>query len=135
MAFAIFVGAGTFEFLTQIGRPTLPFPDGNRLVGISLWDAARGDVELRSAFDFMAWRDEVESIEDIGAFTTQLRNLVTGEGAGAPVTVAEISATAFMVTGVRPHLGRSLRAARIGGPVVDRPALGPVVRRVHCTDQ
>jgi hypothetical protein len=38
IAFAICAGAGTFEFLTQVGAPKLPFRGGDRLVALELVD-------------------------------------------------------------------------------------------------
>lgn len=34
IAFAIWVGAGAFEFVTQVLHPTLPLDGGDRIVGI-----------------------------------------------------------------------------------------------------
>lgn len=52
MAFAIWVGAGAFEFVAQVLHPTLPLEDDHRIVGIQNWDAARGRVERRVLHDF-----------------------------------------------------------------------------------
>ncbi|MEX1184531.1 MAG: hypothetical protein WEF86_15075, partial [Gemmatimonadota bacterium] len=57
MAFAIFAGAGTYEFLTQVVRPMLPLPDGDRIVGVRLWHAASSSVEEQASFDFARWRE------------------------------------------------------------------------------
>ena len=35
MAVAIAVGAGTFEIITRVTDPSLPLPDGDRMVGLS----------------------------------------------------------------------------------------------------
>ena len=40
MAFAIWIGAGVFELVTQVLRPTIPLPAGNSIVAIGIWDAA-----------------------------------------------------------------------------------------------
>jgi putative ABC transport system permease protein len=120
MSFAICVGAGTFELLTQAFQPTLPLPDGDRLVGIRNWDERTGRVEPRSLHDFEVWRTELDGVADVGAFRSLERNLITGEGAGEPIEVAEISASAFRVARVAPLLGRTLTAAdeQPGGPAV-----------------
>ncbi len=121
MAFAILVGASTFEFLNQIVHPTLPLDDGHRIVGIRVSDAETNRWEHRSLHDFAAWRKELESVQDLGAFRTLERNLITGRGRGAPVSVAEISASAFRVARVPPLLGRPLVEAD------ERPGAPPVV--------
>ncbi len=125
MAFAIFVGAGTFEFFTQVGRPNLPFPDGDRVVGLRLWDTALSRSESRASFDFSTWREELESITDMGVFGTAVRNLVSSASAGPPVTVAEISASGFTVTRIPPQLGRTLHEED------ERPGAPPVVVLGH----
>ena len=38
MAFGIAAGAAVFEFVTQFMHPTLPFRDGDRMIGISRRD-------------------------------------------------------------------------------------------------
>lgn len=38
LAFAIGAGAGTFESINRVIDPTLPLPDGERIVGLSYWD-------------------------------------------------------------------------------------------------
>ncbi|HEU4628596.1 MAG TPA: ABC transporter permease [Gemmatimonadaceae bacterium] len=111
MAFAIWVGAGTFEFVGQVLYPTLPLPGGDRIVGIQVWDAAEGRAQRQVAHDFVQWRAELRSVQELGAFRTLERNLITGEGRGEPVEVAEISASAFRLTRVPPLLGRALVAA------------------------
>jgi putative ABC transport system permease protein len=108
MAFAIWVGAGTFEFIAQVLRPTLPLDEGSRIVGIRNWDAAAGGTENRALHDFAAWRQELRTVGDLGAFRTLERNLITGAGEAEPVEVAEISASAFRLARVPPLLGRSL---------------------------
>jgi putative ABC transport system permease protein len=111
ISFAIAAGAGTFEFLTQLVHPTLLLDDGDRIVGIRLWDTASSSVEEQAAYDFARWREELESIEDLGAFRTLERNLTTESGLPEPVQVAEISASAFRVARVPPLKGRFLVAA------------------------
>ncbi|MEJ7812681.1 MAG: ABC transporter permease [Gemmatimonadaceae bacterium] len=108
MAFAIWVGAGTFELTTRLVRPTLPFHDGDRIVGIRTWDAAANRPEARVAHDFLTWRTELKTVRQLGAFRAIKRNLITGDGRGGePANIAEISASAFGMTGVPPLLGRS----------------------------
>ena len=109
LAFAIFVGAGMFEFLAQVAYPRVPLPDGDRIVGIRLWDTYDSDGESRVAWDFVRWQDEVRSLEHLGAYATVVRNLVTEDGPGTPIQMAEISASAFAMARVPPRLGRWLQ--------------------------
>jgi predicted permease len=108
MAFAIWIGASTFEIMTQAMAPSLPLPGGDRIVGPYLRDLASGEREPRALYDFVAWRGELRTIEDFGATRRVRRNLITDDGVGEPVEIAEISASAFRVTRVPPLLGRTL---------------------------
>src|SRR6187455_1368968 len=108
MAFAIWVGSATFEMATQIIRPTIPLPDGNRIVAIRNWDLAASRPEAHITDDFATWRQTLKSVTDLGAYRALERNLITSEGRGEPVEVAEITASAFRMTRVPPFLGRTL---------------------------
>ena len=109
IAFSIWMGAGTFELVTQVLRPTLPLPEGARVVGIRTWDAAANRAEEHVLHDVAVWREAAASLRDVGAFRTLERNLIVdARGAGEPVEVAEISASAFRVAGVPALLGRTL---------------------------
>lgn len=110
-AFAIAVAALAFEFLTQLVYPSLPVPGGDRIVALRMWDAAASRPERRVLHEFMLWRDELRSVDDIGIFSVIERNLRWQDVAGAPVRGAAISAAAFRVAGVPAQLGRTLVAA------------------------
>ena len=127
MAFALWVGAGTFEFVRQVVHPALPLDDGGRVVGILVMDAEAGGLERRLAADFVRWRGGLETIDHLGAFRTLERNLVTGDGTGVgePVEVAEMTASGFEVARVAPELGRTLV------PDDEAPGAPPVVVLGH----
>jgi predicted permease len=108
MTFAIAVGAGLIQFLTLLMYPTLPLADGDRVVRIRLWDMAAGRAEQRMSYDLDVWRNDVQSLEDLGAFRTLERNLIRDDGAAFPVVVAEVSASTFRVARIPPALGRAL---------------------------
>ena len=66
IAFAIAFAAMAFEFLTQLVYPSLPVPGGDRIVALRMWDAAASRPERRALHEFMLWRDELRSVDDIG---------------------------------------------------------------------
>ncbi|HEV2074835.1 MAG TPA: ABC transporter permease, partial [Thermoleophilaceae bacterium] len=70
---------------------------------------------------FMTWREELETVQDLGAFRTVERNLIPGEGPPEPVQVAEMSAAGFRLARVPPLLGRYLLEED------ERPGASPVV--------
>lgn len=108
MAFAICIGAVSFEILKQIFDPTLPLPDGDRIVGVSIRDVAESRAESRVQYEFVSWRGRLRSIDDLSAFRTTERNVSAHAGLAEPLQIAEISASAFRVTRVAPLLGRPL---------------------------
>jgi len=108
MAFAIAAGASVFQFLNQMTLPQLPLPDGDRVVGIRLWDTASRRVERHASFDFGIWRSEVASLESVGAFRSVDRNLTGADGRSEPIQLAEISASAFKVARAGALVGRAL---------------------------
>jgi putative ABC transport system permease protein len=108
LAGAIAIGAIWFELTQQFVDPRLPLPDGDRIVRIDNWDAAEPGVEPRALYDLGLWRDQVSTMEHLGAYLTSERNLITSDGDARPTTVAEISASAFSLTRVAPLLGRAL---------------------------
>jgi predicted permease len=125
LSVAIGGGAAYLEFLNDLYHPTLPLPDGERIVGLQNWNASRGEPEERSLHDFVAWRAAgggggLETIEEIGAYRPLDRNLITADGRAEPVKGVEISASAFRVVRVPPLLGRPLveEDERPGGPAV-----------------
>jgi putative ABC transport system permease protein len=120
IAFAIGVGAAAFKVVSAVASPSIPLDEGSRIVGLRNWDARRSRVEERALHDFAAWRDELRTVEELGAFQTVERNLITAAGEAEPVLVAEMSAAGFRVARVPPLLGRALVDAdeRPGAPPV-----------------
>ncbi|HEU5208015.1 MAG TPA: ABC transporter permease [Longimicrobiales bacterium] len=108
LAAAIALSVGIFEFSWEMRDPRLPLPGGERIVRLENLDVAESTIERRSVHDFLVWRDELESIEQLGAYRAIERNLITPDGRSEPVDVAEISPVAFPLTRVPPLLGRPL---------------------------
>ncbi len=110
MAVAIAIGAGFFSFFSAYIYPTIPLEGGDRLVGVENWDVARNNEDRRSLHDFVNWREELTTVEDLTAFRTVSRNLVTLDGTAELITVAEMTPSGFRLARVRPLLGRYLLA-------------------------
>src|SRR5688572_13415624 len=111
LAAAMALGAGFFEFSWEMRDPKLPLDEGERIVRLENFDVAASAVERRSMHDFLVWRDQLQSIEQLGAYRGIERNLITADGRSEPVEVAEISPVAFPLTRVPPLLGRPLLEA------------------------
>lgn len=121
MAFAIWVGAVTFEMVTLLVHPTLPLPGGDRVVQIHSWDIAASEEESRTLHDFAVWRTSLTTVTDLGAYRNVTRNLFAGPGDARPVAVAEITASAFRIASAPPLMGRVLEATD------EAPGAPPVV--------
>lgn len=119
MSFAIWIGAITFEMVMLFVNPTLPLPDGNRVVQLRNWDAAESVAEPHALSDFLIWRGALTSVTDLGAYRDIEPNLIVG-GDSRPVRGAEISSVAFRVAPIPPLLGRTLNEAdeNAGAPPV-----------------
>jgi putative ABC transport system permease protein len=106
MAFAIWMGAVTFEMVRMFAFPALPLPDGDRIVRIRSWDVVASNEEQRLLRDFLVWRTSVRSVTDLGAYRDVNRNLIARDGTARPTLVAEITASAFRIAPETPLLGR-----------------------------
>ena len=108
MSVAIAIGAGAFSGIASVADTTLPLPEGDRVVvvrNLITTEPGRTSASLR---DFVVWRDELESVEELSAFTTVSRTLVV-PGAGVDlVRVARITASGFGIARTAPVLGRPL---------------------------
>lgn len=108
MAVAIAIAAGSFAFFYSYMTPTLPLDEGERIVAIENWDTVSKNREERTLHDFVTWREELKSLEDVGAYRQITRNLSTGDGVLERVRIAEITASGFRLARVPPLLGRPL---------------------------
>jgi putative ABC transport system permease protein len=108
LAVAIGVGAGWYDLAGKLVSPTIPLPDGDRIVLIQTHNTLTNEPELRVARDFLEWRRELRSIEDLGAFRSDGRNLVVGNAPLALIQSAELTAAAFRAARVPPLFGRGL---------------------------
>ncbi|HEY0971097.1 MAG TPA: ABC transporter permease [Gemmatimonadales bacterium] len=125
MAFAIWVGAVVFEMVMLAVSPTLPLPQGDRIVHLRNWDALANETEPRALHDFVVWRQAMRSVTDLGAWEDVTRNLTGRDGEARPVQVAAITASGFRVAATPPLLGRTL------SPADERAGARPVVVLGH----
>jgi predicted permease len=121
IAVAIAIGAISFEVITQMLHAVLPVDEGERVVAVQYATDNPGNPERRVLHESAAWREELVSVEQLGAFLDVEHNLVSGVGPPGPVRVAEITSSAFLVARTPPLLGRPLL------PEDERPGAPPVV--------
>ena len=108
IAVAIALGTIYFEAINKWQNPRLPVRDADRVVTIRNWDVNEFRPEGRSLHDFATWREQVRTIENLGAAIAFVRNLATDDGRVEPVQGAELTANAFRLLGTAPLLGRAL---------------------------
>lgn len=116
MAFAIMVGIVVFQFAGLFLYPSLPLPNGDRIVQLSLRDVSANQQEPRALYDFISWRDSLRTIGNLGAWRDSTRTLIVADGDARPVFVAEMSSSGFAIADGQPLLGRVLT------PADERPA-------------
>ena len=110
IAVAIALGSLYFEALNKWQNPRLPVQDAERVISIRNWDVDGIAAESRSLHDFAIWREQVKTVENMGAAVAFVRNLATEDGRIEPVRGAEITTNAFRLLGIPPLLGRTLTA-------------------------
>jgi putative ABC transport system permease protein len=109
MAIGVALSVGGYAAVNLYFYPTLPLNEGDRIVAIGKFDARRSFKDTQVLHDFLAWRRDLRSLVDLGAFRTIRRNIITEAGlAGDPVIIAEMTASGFRVARVPPLKGRVL---------------------------
>lgn len=107
MAIAIACGATTFAIYTLLW-PSLPLPDGDRIVSIENYDTRYRNDDRQAVHDFLVWRTELRTLTDIGGFMSTRRNLITAGGLVENVPLAQMSASGFRIAQTAPLMGRVL---------------------------
>ncbi len=110
IAVAIALGSVYFEALNKWQNPRLPVKDGHRIVSVRTWDVDASSPEGRTLHEYALWREQVKTVDHLGAAVIYVRNLATDDGRVEPVRGAEITANAFSMLGTAPVLGRALTA-------------------------
>ena len=108
MSVAVAVVAVAFAITDNFLQPRLPFASGDRVVALQHWDMSAGASEPVPMADYMRWRDELASVEILGAFTSAEQEVSRDGESSMPARVAEVTSTAFDVAEATPLLGRPL---------------------------
>ncbi|MQA90529.1 MAG: FtsX-like permease family protein [Gemmatimonas sp.] len=116
LGIAVAVAIGTLFFSVQdmILHSTLPFEEGERVVALEVH--ADTGLERRILYEFALWRQELTSVEEIGAWRPATRTLVVAGGGAGPVQMVEMSASGFRLARLPARLGRTvLEEDELGG--------------------
>jgi putative ABC transport system permease protein len=111
LALALGIGANSalFSVVNKVLLSPLPFKDPERLVMI--WSTAienKIDQSSVSGPDFIDWRKQNQSFEDLAAMSSGNRFNLTGRGEPIVVKGAYVTPSFFGVFGMRARLGRTL---------------------------
>jgi len=117
-ALAVGIGGNTaiFSMVDAMRTRAMPYAHSDRLV--ELWgNVMRAQVERRGASypDFLDWRAQSKSFDDMAAFDGVTLTVVGAGGAGVNdeperIQVEFVSAPYFSLLGVSPSVGRTFRA-------------------------
>jgi hypothetical protein len=118
---AIGIAAIVFAAFDVVMWSRLPLDEGDRVVAIQVWDREAGRRRDTTWQDVERWRATLHSVDDVGAFQTTRRNIITSDGSVELAAVAEISAAGFRVARVAPLVGRPIADADAA------PGAAPVV--------
>jgi putative ABC transport system permease protein len=121
MALAIGIAAVVFAAFDLVLWSPLPLDEGDRVVAIQVWDREAGRRRDTAWRDVERWRAGLQSIDDVGAFQTVRRNVISPDGSVELATVAEISAAGFRVARVPALIGRVIVDADLA------PGAAPVI--------
>jgi predicted permease len=109
IAVAVAIAAGAFSVIYgNLLSPALPLEEGDRIVAVEIWDSVSSTPERRILRDYQVWRNELKSIQEIGAFRTVTVNLIAPGKQPQSVSVASMSSAGFKVARVSPLMGRFL---------------------------
>lgn len=108
IAVAMAIVVGFFSMNHWYFNPAVPLPDGDRLVGLVNWDRQTHREQRHSAYDFLLWRSELRSVEDLMAFRSVPRNLIADDGSVEYVMAAEMTPSGFSLARVPPFMGRTI---------------------------
>jgi predicted permease len=108
LAVGVGIGAAFFALFHSMLYATLPVEGGDRIVAIENRDVETNNEVRQAMHDFNAWRRELRTIEEVGAFRTIGRNLIAPGGSAEPVQIAQVTAVGFNITRVAPVIGRPI---------------------------
>jgi putative ABC transport system permease protein len=106
MSVAIGIAAVVFTAFDVIMWSSLPLDEGDRIVAIQAWDREASERRDTPWQDIVRWRDNLQLVDDVGAFQTIRRNVIAADGSVELVSIARISAAGFRIARVPAVIGR-----------------------------
>ena len=125
LTLAVGVGASSaaFSVVHAVLLRPLPFPDADRLVIIEPRRVSAPETVTEAVYvDVVAWRDGLESFDEVAAFASGAGRVVTYEGDAQRVPGKLVTWNFFSALGLRPTLGRDF-TSEDGQPGAPRVAI------------
>ncbi|HEY6216222.1 MAG TPA: ABC transporter permease [Pyrinomonadaceae bacterium] len=116
---AIGVNTTIFSVVNAVLLKALPFRDPQQLVSVHK-TASPSDFPGVAGYQYLAWKDQSKSFDDLAAFSDDNINL-TGIGEPERIPCAQVTASLFTTLGVQPVRGRFFLSEE------DRPGANNVV--------
>ncbi|MBL8176298.1 MAG: ABC transporter permease [Bryobacterales bacterium] len=108
IAVAVAIAVGAFSAIHGSFLSNLPLHEGHRVVSLELWDTAQFAPQPRLHHDYLRWRTELTSLQQLSAFRDLTANLILPATQPETIRVAAITASAFPLARVAPLTGRHL---------------------------
>src|SRR5262245_2021424 len=107
LTIALGIGANTaiFSVVNAVLLRSLPYQDPDRLVMVRHYNM-HGAGDFVSGLDFLEWRDQAKTFEQVAAYRTDTVDL-SGRGAPERLSAGLVSANLFRALGIAPALGRA----------------------------
>src|SRR5215218_7027061 len=115
---AIGVNTTIFSVVNAVLLKALPFRDPQQLAYVHSAPSAGGLPGI-AAYQYLAWKDQNATFDDLAAFTDNNFNL-TGNGEPERIACAQVTSTLFTTLGIQPVRGRFFL------PEEDKPGVGNV---------
>jgi putative ABC transport system permease protein len=107
LAAGIGVNTTVFTLVNAVLIRGLPYEDAERILYLEGHDAKRNQDRSTSLLDFLDWREQTRTFEELAAYGQGEMNLADDETAPERVTGNEITVNGFDLLRVQPQLGRS----------------------------
>ena len=104
LTLAIGVNTTIFSVVNAVLLKALPFQQPEQLVSVQKISEPGGMPGI-AAYQYLAWKDQNTSFDDLAAFTDDTFNL-TGDGEPERIACAQVSASLFSTLRVQPLRGR-----------------------------
>jgi putative ABC transport system permease protein len=107
---AVTIGALAFSAVNALTASTMPFDEGDRVIGIRNFDALTGqDIRATHLHDLETWRESAKTVTELGAYRITTTNLLVDDFVPISVRAAEMTASGFRLSRTAPLQGRYLR--------------------------